>query len=76
MKPSSEEPGNSTEKAFPLSSGPMLEFPVDPDFISEPPRRSADEMYRINQTQLKFYNSIPGLEERRLRDKCDVPFIL
>ncbi|MDB6108535.1 MAG: hypothetical protein JWR69_285 [Pedosphaera sp.] len=58
------------------SSGPILELPEDPTFISEPPRFSADEMFRMNQRLLKFYNSIPGIADARLWDKCDVPFVL
>jgi len=53
-----------------------LELPEDSSFISEPPRMSADAIFWINQSQMKFFNSRPGAEEQRLREKCNVPFVL
>ena len=76
MKPLSEQPDDSVKPAGALSSGPELELPDDPGFISEPPRMSADAIFRINQSQMKFFNSRPGAEEQRLREKCNVPFVL
>ena len=76
MKPSSGQPDKLEEPAGLYSSGPSLNFPVDPDFVSEMPRRTADQMFRFNMGQMKFFNNLPGAAEQRLRDKCDVPFVL
>lgn len=37
---------------------------------------SLDNRFKINQSQLFFFNSLPGQTERRLRDMCNVPFEL
>jgi len=76
MKPSSGQPDKLAEAAAPYSSGPFLEFPADPGFVSVPPRMTADQMFRFNMEQMKFFNARPEIAERRLRDKCDVPFVL
>jgi hypothetical protein len=76
MKPSSGQPDKLAEAAAPYSTGPDLEFPVDPGFISQPPRMTADQMYHFNMELMTFFNTRPEVAERRLRDKCDVPFVL
>ncbi|MDB6022102.1 MAG: hypothetical protein JWQ04_1959 [Pedosphaera sp.] len=53
-----------------------LELPFDSDFLSCLPPISADEMFRYNQKFVEEFNSRPDAEELRLRDKCDVEFVL
>jgi hypothetical protein len=53
-----------------------LEFPVAPDFISRPPRVGFQAMLRRCEEMLAYRNSRSGEEERRLREKIDVEFVL
>jgi hypothetical protein len=53
-----------------------FELPDEPGFISRTHPMSANALYRHNQWFVKAFNTRPGAEERRLRDKCDVPFVL
>ncbi|MDB6015732.1 MAG: hypothetical protein JWR19_221 [Pedosphaera sp.] len=76
MKASSAQPNNSRRAVGLFSSGPELELPDDPGFASESPRLSGDALFRLNQSQWPFFNSRPGAEEQRLREKCSVPFEL
>ena len=35
-----------------------------------------DAMIRFSEANLALFNSRPGAEEQRLREKCNVPFVL
>lgn len=53
-----------------------LEFPIDPEFLSEPPSLDPQVMLRRSAESLKWRNSRPGEAERRLAEKVDVEFVL
>lgn len=57
-------------------SPPDLEFPVDPNFVSKPPRLPWDVAFRGCEEALPWHTARPGFEERRLADKVDVEFVL
>jgi hypothetical protein len=76
MKPLSAQPDDAGGGAGPLSSGRRLELPVDPGFASEPPHLTGDQLFEMNLAYLKSSYPRPEDEERRLREKCDVPFEL
>jgi hypothetical protein len=50
-----------------------LEFPVDPNFISEPPRVGAEVIWRL-MVETNAARPYPHNDPRRI--KCDVEFIL
>ena len=53
-----------------------LEFPIDPGFISSPPRLNAQVMMRRLEETMPWRSNRPGEQERRLAAKVDVEFIL
>ena len=55
---------------------PDLEFPVDPDFISKPPRLPWQHVYHGSLERLDFRMNQPGFEEKRLARKSFEEFIL
>ena len=55
---------------------PDLQFPVDPDFLSVPPRLEPHVMLRRLEETMPWRSTRPGEEERRLRTKVDVEFTL
>lgn len=53
-----------------------LEFPVEPDFMSKPPRLPFETMQRRWEETMPWLSARPGERERRLAEKIDVEFIL
>ncbi|HZV35900.1 MAG TPA: hypothetical protein VFB72_15090 [Verrucomicrobiae bacterium] len=53
-----------------------LDLPVDTGFRSHLEPVSADAMLRHNRWLVEKFNSLPDAEERRLRTKCNVEFVL
>ena len=58
------------------STCPDLEFPIDPDFISLPPRLDPQIMLRRIERHMPWRSTRPGEQERRLASKVDVEFVL
>jgi hypothetical protein len=74
----SSERAHSIEAALAAfrSEEPDLVFPVEPDFISKPPRIDPQVMFKRCEEMLQYQVSKPGFYERRLADKIDVEFVL
>lgn len=53
-----------------------LNLPDAPDFISKPPAMSLNAMTKLSEAQLRFLNSQPEVELRRLAEKCREVFVL
>lgn len=53
-----------------------LDLPETPDFVSILPPVSPEVVFRWSEELLPQFNARPDAEERRLRDKCRVPFEL
>jgi len=53
-----------------------LEFPVDPDFLSLPPRLDPQVMLRRLEETMPWRSMRPGEQERRLLTKVNVEFVL
>ena len=53
-----------------------LELPVDPDFVSLPPRIDPQLMLRRIEENLPWRSTRPGERERRLAEKIHVEFAL
>ena len=53
-----------------------LEFPIDPKFLSVPPRLDFGVMLRRLQETMPWRSTRPGEQERRLLTKVDVEFLL
>ena len=53
-----------------------LEFPVDPDFLSLPPRLDPQVMLRRLEETMPWRSTRPGEQDRRLLTKVDVEFVL
>ncbi|HWF19603.1 MAG TPA: hypothetical protein VG754_10050 [Verrucomicrobiae bacterium] len=53
-----------------------LELPDGSGFESRYVRVGLEAMIELCESRLDFFNSLPDAEERRLRDKCDVEFVL
>ena len=68
-------PGNKAEVKD-ARMFPDLEFPVDQAFLSLPPRIEPQVMLRRLEETMPWRSSRPGEEERRLKAKVDVEFVL
>ncbi len=66
------EPGAATAP----SELPDLEFPVDPDFVSRPPRLDPQVALRLCAETMPWLNARPGQRERRLAEKILEEFVL
>lgn len=53
-----------------------LELPDGTGFESDYVRVGLEAMVELCEARLPFFNSRPDAEERRLRDKCNVEFVL
>ena len=53
-----------------------LELPVDPDFVSLPPRIDPQLMLRRIEENMPWRSTRPGEKERRLAEKIPVEFVL
>lgn len=60
----------------PLTLAHPLELPDTSGFVSRRISVGLEAMIRFSEERLALVNSRPGAEERRLRDKCTVPFEL
>ena len=58
------------------SAAPDLEFPIDRDFLSLPPRLDLQLMLRRLEETMPWRSSRPGEADRRLAEKVDVEFVL
>jgi len=72
--PASRRTNQSKIKA--AASTEKLEFPVDPDFVSLPPRLDPQVMLRRLEETMPWRSTRPGEEERRLMTKVNVEFVL
>jgi hypothetical protein len=55
---------------------PDLEFPIDRDFLSLPPRLDLQVMLRRLEETMPWRSSRPGEADRRLAERVDVEFVL
>jgi hypothetical protein len=55
---------------------PELEFPVDPEFVSQSVRIEPEAMLERSQKNLAWRTSTPGWAQRRAEEKVDVEFRL
>jgi hypothetical protein len=55
---------------------PDLQFPIDSDFLSVPPRLDPQVMLRRLEETMPWRSTRAGEEERRLRTKVNVEFVL
>jgi hypothetical protein len=58
------------------AGGPTLEFPIDPGFLSLPPRLDPQAMLRRIEENLPWRTSRPGERERRATEAIAVEFVL
>jgi hypothetical protein len=72
--PASRQTDPSKTKA--AAGAEKLEFPVDPEFISLPPRLDPQVMLRRLEETMPWRSTRPGEEERRLMTKVNVEFVL
>jgi hypothetical protein len=76
IKSSPRLPGKLLPKRGRRTEGDILELPDGSDFSSHRQRIGLDAMIRFCEANLALFNSRPGAEEQRLREKCNVPFVL
>jgi hypothetical protein len=55
---------------------PILEFPVEPDFVSKPPQIEPQAMLQRIAETMALRKNRPGEAERRAAEKIDVEFVL
>lgn len=65
-----------SKQAPPLTTDLELEFPDGTGFESKYVRVGLEAMIEICESRLELFNSHPGAQERRLRDKCNIEFVL
>ena len=53
-----------------------LEFPIAPDFLSQPPRIDPQTMLRRIEENMPWRSQRPGEAERRLAEKVREEFVL
>lgn len=58
------------------AAGADLEFPIAPNFLSDPPRIDPQAMLRRIEENMPWRSARPGEEERRLATKVRVEFVL
>ena len=76
MKKSPPPAGEIVESAETIPEEPLLEFPVGNEFVERRSRMGVDAIFRFSEERLPLFNARPGAEERRLREKNGVPFVL
>ena len=77
MPKSSPHPQNDPrEKRELITLEHPLELPDGSGFESRSVRVGLDAMIQLCEERLHLFNARPGAEAERLRDKCDVEFIL
>ena len=67
---------NNPQEIKEAGSVEKLEFPVDPEFVSLPPRLDPQVMLRRLEETMPWRSARPGEQERRLMTKVDVEFVL
>lgn len=60
----------------PPTAGPDLDLPVEPAFVSLPPRVDLEHVLEISASFLPGLMNQPGFWERRAQDRCPVEFDL
>jgi hypothetical protein len=55
---------------------PALDFPAEWRFMKQHRGAGFEQVVRFSDERLPFFNSRPGAEQQRLREKSDVPFEL
>jgi hypothetical protein len=55
---------------------PILEFPVDPDFIGQMPPIDLQAMLARIAESMPYRKSHPGEQARRIAEKIEVEFVL
>ena len=70
-KPALERAGNGAG-----DEEPKLEFPVEPDFVSRPPRLDPQVMLERCARTMPYRNARPGESQRRLAEKIPEEFVL
>ena len=77
MKRSSAPAPISKAESDSSPPGPLdLQFPIDPEFVSRPPRLDPQIMLQRCAQNMAWRNSRPGAKERRLAEKISVEFVL
>ena len=78
MKKSSAPSGPDASSSSGQTVAPLpdLDLPIEPGFVSKPPRVSWEAGYELSELYVARANASPGSAERRLRDKCRVEFVL
>jgi hypothetical protein len=59
-----------------LNERPILELPIDPDFVSRPPQIDLQVMLARIAENIAWRNSRPGEAERRAAEKVPMEFVL
>jgi len=73
--PSSDAKAWKTELEVPPSAQD-LQLPIDPEFLSLPPKLSPQVMLRRIAETMPWRSTRPGEAQRRLEMKVDVEFVL
>jgi hypothetical protein len=71
-----DSPKTPKDRLQESSAYPDLDFPIDPDFLSLPPRLDPQIMLRRIAQNMAWRSTRPGEKERRLASKVDVEFVL
>ncbi len=75
-KKSSKKSSRRLPKKGHITGEDILELPEGWRFMFPNPPIGLDAMIRFSEANLALFNSRPGAEEQRLREKCNVPFVL
>jgi len=75
-KSSRRLPNKLPPKKGHITGEDILELPEGWRFMFPNPPIGLDAMIRFCEANLALFNSRPGAEEQRLREKCNVPFVL
>jgi hypothetical protein len=72
----SPDPSQPNSESLESADAERLEFPIEPDFISYPPRIELQAMLRRIEENMPWRNSRPGEAERRLAETIPEEFVL
>lgn len=76
MNKSADSSPETTPGPKDADSGEKLEFPIEPDFLSLPPRLDPQVMLRRIAGNLPWRSARLGEQERRAALRIDVEFVL
>ncbi|PYJ81031.1 MAG: hypothetical protein DME22_22290 [Verrucomicrobia bacterium] len=76
MKKYPEPPPENEWRLNEEAASAHLELPVDPDFLSLPPRIDPQAMLRRIEENLPWRSTRPGEKERRFAEKVGEEFVL